>query len=398
MLGWEFPPHIAGGLGTACLALTRALAKDGVEVVFVVPHRHGDEESSHLTLVGGNDAPPTSAPSRMVRRRVASPLAPYARPAPLPSRGAAPSAPYGPDLFEQVRRYGDAVVALAREHDFDVVHAHDWMTFDAGARAAKEAGVPLVAHVHSLECDRSPRGSDPRIVAAELAGFRAASRILCVSRWTAQRLARTYRVPAARVAVVHNALPDVPPRPSRRPPRRLAEPVVLFLGRVTAQKGPETLLAAARRVVEAEPRVTFVVAGGGDLLGLVIERAAALGLARHVAFTGFLGPRDVERAYAEADVFVLPSVSEPFGLTALEAAARGVPVILSRQSGAAEVLRSALRFDCWDVEDLADKILAVLQRPALARLLAREGAREARALTWARAAHEVREAYREVCA
>jgi glycosyltransferase involved in cell wall biosynthesis len=396
MLGWEFPPHIAGGLGTACLALTRALAADGVEVVFVVPHRHGDEDAAHLTLVGGNDAPPAPA-GRVVRRRIASPLAPYARPAPLETR-AQPPRPYGPDLFDQVRRYGDAVAALAREQAFDVVHAHDWMTFAAGARAAGEAGVPLVLHVHSLECDRSPRGSDPRIVAAELEGFRAAARILCVSRWTAQRLARTYKVPASRIAVVHNALPDVPERPSRRPPRRLTDPVVLFLGRVTAQKGPETLLAAARRVVEADPRVTFVVAGGGDLLGLVIERAASQGLARHVAFTGFLGPRDVERAYAEADVFVLPSVSEPFGLTALEAAARGVPVILSRQSGAAEVLASALRFDCWDVEDLADKILAVLHRPALAALLSREGAREARALTWARAAREVRGAYAEVCA
>lgn len=387
MLGWEFPPHIAGGLGTACLALTRALAADGVDVLFVVPERRGDETAAHLTLVGGNDvfaqAPHVGTPGA-TRIGVPGPASPYARP-----RAYA-------DLFAQVERYGDAVAEVADRESFDLVHAHDWMTFAAGAEAARAKGCPLVAHVHSSEYDRSPRGADPRIVAAEQAGIAAADAVLCVSAYTAALLARRYDVDTARLQVVHNALPEVPEGPAADGPRRFAEPVVLFLGRVTAQKGPDLLLEAAARVVAVEPRVKFVVAGDGDRFRPTVERAAELGLARHVSFTGFLGPADVERAYAEADVFVLSSLSEPFGLTALEAAARGVPVILTRRSGAAEVLPSALRADVWDAEDLADKILAVLRRPALRGLLRREGRREARALTWARVAERVREVYAEV--
>ncbi len=402
MLGWEYPPHIAGGLGTACLALTRALAAQGEDVLFVVPHRHGDEEAEHLELVGGNDVgaePPALRPGRLSRRRVASVLSPYARPS--AAGGTAPTegpAPYGPDLFARVERYAACVQRVAREAEFDVVHAHDWMTFGAGVEAAREAGVPLVVHVHSLEQDRCPRGMDPRVLAAERAGLRAADLVLCVSALTARRALAAHDLDPSRLRVVHNALPELPRRPALRLRRLRAGPVVLFLGRVTAQKGPEILLEAARRVVAVDPRVTFVIAGDGDLLAAMIERAAAVGLARHVAFTGFLKGRAVDRAYAEADVFVLPSVSEPFGLTALEAAARGVPVILSRACGVAEVLPSALRVDAWDVEALADRILAVLHRPALAALLARDGQREARALSWAQAAERVHAAYVEASA
>jgi len=401
MLGWEYPPHIAGGLGTACLALTRALAAQGEDVLFVVPHRHGDEPAEHLELVGGNDVGgglPAPRPGRLARQRVASVLSPYARPAGGLARPTSGPRPYGPDLFAQIASYEAAVRQVAREASFDVVHAHDWMSFGAGAQAAAEAGVPLIVHVHSLEQDRCPRGMDPRILAAEGAGLRAADLVLCVSALTARRAQAAHDLDPSRLRVVHNALPDLPRRLPRRARRLRAGPVVLFLGRVTAQKGPEILLEAARRVVAVDPRVTFVIAGDGDLLASMIERTAAVGLARHVAFTGFLKGRAVDRAYAEADVFVLPSVSEPFGLTALEAAARGVPVILSRACGVAEVLTSALRVDAWDVEALADRILAVLHRPALAALLAREGAREARALSWASAAERVRAAYVEVCA
>jgi glycosyltransferase involved in cell wall biosynthesis len=375
MLGWEFPPHIAGGLGTACLALTRALAAQGVDVLFVVPERRGDEPAAHLTLVGANDLPRVGVPG---------PSSPYA-----------PAGPYA-GLFAAVARYGEAVAGVAGREPYDLVHAHDWMTFAAGAAAARARGCPLVVHVHSSEYDRSPRGADPRIVAAEQAGLAAADAVVCVSAYTAGLLARRYDVDTARLRVIHNALPEVPAPPREAPGRRIAEPVVLFLARVTAQKGPDLLLEAAARVVAVEPRVKFVVAGDGDRFRPTVERAAELGLARHVSFTGFLGPADVERAYAEADVFVLSSLSEPFGLTALEAAARGVPVILTRRSGAAEVLPSALRSDVWDAEDLADKILAVIKRPALRGLLRREGRREALSLTWAKVAERVRDLYAEV--
>lgn len=405
MLGWEYPPHIAGGLGTACLALTRALAAAGHELEFVVPRRHGDEDAAHLTLRGAEEAGGAAPrPGRVVARRVPSALLPYARPGALPgamgeappggalSAGAGPAAPrpYGPDLFAEVARYGDAVEALARTARADVVHAHDWMTFAAGARAARRLGVPWVAHVHSLEPDRAPRGPDPRITAAEAEGLGAASAVVCVSRFTAERVQRFYGVPAERVHVVHNGLPPRAGAAGRGPvERRRARPVVLFLGRVTAQKGPDVLLEAAARVARVLPAVQFVVAGDGDLLRPTVERAAALGLMRHVAFTGFLGPAAVERAYAAADVFVLPSLAEPFGLTALEAAARGVPVVLTHQSGASEVLRSARRVNWWDVEALAREILGLLQSPRRRARLARAQRREARACTWEAAAAEV---------
>lgn len=393
MLGWEYPPHIAGGLGTACLALTRALALEGHALLFVVPQRYGDEDDAHLDLRGASDVSGVRRPGRSRTRRVPSELTPYARPEPADAPSAAgvrPARPYGPDLFAQVERYGDAVERIAAEEPADLVHAHDWMTFDAGRRAARVLACPLVLHVHSLEPDRAPRGPDPRITAAEQAGLNAADAVVCVSRFTAERVRRYYRVAPGRLCVVHNGLPDLgPSRPRSRAQRRFQEPLVLFLGRVTAQKGPEVLLEAARRVATEMPAVKFVVAGDGDMLRPMVERAAALGLARHVAFTGFLKPADVERAYAEADLFVLPSLAEPFGLTALEAAARGVPVVLSRQSGAAEVLPSARCVDWWDVEALAREILTLLRRPSLRARLARAQRREALARTWGAAASEV---------
>lgn len=394
MLGWEFPPHIAGGLGTACLSLTRALSGEGVDITFVVPHRHGDEPDRHLDLVGANDVlgdrPPGTG--RVSRRRVPSALSPYARPGEDPPPGGG-GRPYGPGLFAQVRRFEAAVERLARQEPFDLVHAHDWMTFGAGARVARRHGRPLVVHVHSLEQDRAARGPDPRICEAEQGGLDAARAVVCVSRFTAQRLQRFYRVDPDRVHVVWNALPALPPPSEPAPQRQVPEPVVLFLGRVTSQKGPDVLLEAARLVVARLPRVKFLVAGDGDLYRPVVERAAALGLARHVAFTGFLRAADVERAYAAADLFVLPSVAEPFGLTALEAAARGVPVILTRQSGAAEVLSGALTVDGWDVEGLAGSILALLEDPSRRRALAERVRGEARGLLWQNAARSVQALY-----
>lgn len=383
MLGWEYPPHIAGGLGTACHALTRALAAQGEDLLFVVPHRHGDEPSRHMRLCGANDAG-TAPAGRLRTQRVASDLQPY-------GHGSAGGA--GGGLREAVARYGEAVARLAARARYDLVHAHDWMTFAAGAQAARRAGVPFVAHVHSLEEDRSPGAPDPWIAAVEHEALAHADRVLCVSEASAARVAATGALAATRIAVVRNALPALPR--GRRPGRRGRAPVVLSLGRVTAQKGPFVLLEAARRVVAADPRVRFVVAGDGDLLPPAIERSATLGLARHVHFTGFLAGREVERAFAEADVFVMPSLREPFGLVALEAAARGLPVVLTEPAGVREVLPSALAVPAGDARALARRLLEVLRRPALRARLSRQGRREARARRWPAVAREVRAAWAE---
>jgi glycosyltransferase involved in cell wall biosynthesis len=373
MLGWEFPPHIAGGLGTACAGITRGLAAQGVDVTFVVPRLHGDEDAPYMRLVAAESGVVKRAPRIVPDAYETQPV--------YEKRVAKLTGRYGGRMMDEVDRYSDAVSEIADAERFDLVHGHDWMTYPAAIDAARASDVPLVLHVHSLEFDRAGPRANPQIVEIEQRGFDAADVVVCVSRNTADEVARRYRVERAKLRVVHNAGPeDVAVRP--RGPRRIEEPVVLFLGRVTYQKGPEAFLEAAARVVRVEPNVKFVVAGSGDLWKLLVERAAKLGLARHVHFTGFLRGDDVEKAYAAADVFVLPSVSEPFGITPLEAAARDVPTIVSRRSGVVEVMRGALVVDSWDVTDLANKILAVIRRPSLRAELVQRGREDARRLTW----------------
>jgi glycogen synthase len=447
MLGWEFPPHISGGLGTACQGIVRGLTARGVEVLFVVPRTWGDEDAGAARLLGARqwqeqldvsdveEAAGFPAVSEPVAQRatlrvvtVASPLRPYATAAQyaervvsgVPARESqathseqslgiarprthmALSGGYGADIFAEVERYAQVVTELARGETFDVVHAHDWMTFPAGQAVALAAGRPLVAHVHASEYDRAGNAPDMRVAEIERRGLAAAQRVVCVSAYTADLVRRRYGVEPARLRVVHNAVET-----RRAPSKARAEvhptssepdrtPLVLFLGRVTFQKGPEYFLEAAARVLALEPRARFVICGTGDLLPAVVERAAALGLARRVRFTGFLSRDEVERMFALADVYVMPSVSEPFGIAPLEALAQGVPVIVSRQSGVSEVLESALKVDYWDVAELANKILAVLRRPALRRALSQTARGEMAGLRWETRGERLREVYEEL--
>jgi len=481
MLGWEFPPHISGGLGTACHGLTRGLAKHGVEVTFVVPRAFGDEDRGPTRLLGCNEVPlevveeaeldreaeaawagdevdPSEEPSgegitfgvpRTRRLAVDSALLPYLgeegyrrrletlerrrarapgaappgppeagtapEPAPAPPAEVAPTgdaAPrvevarkplgfsgfYGPDLLAEVARYARVVEHLARTEAFDVVHAHDWMTYPAGIAASRASGKPLVAHVHACEHDRSGAHPDPAILAIERAGLEAADRVICVSHYTAGIVAARYGTDPAKLRVVHNAVTRREQREAWHVGKPFDTPIVLFLGRVTFQKGPVYFLEAAARVLRVLPQVRFVMSGSGDMLPRMVERAAAMGLARNVRFTGVLSGADVERMYAMADLYVMPSVSEPFGISPLEAMALDVPVIVSRQSGVAEILRSALKVDYWDVEDLANKILAVLGRPALRASLTAEGREELKGMRWEVRAERVKAIYEEVTA
>jgi glycosyltransferase involved in cell wall biosynthesis len=414
MLGWEFPPHLSGGLGTACHGLTRGLRQEGVDVSFVLPRVLGDERARHVRLVGAERwlveedgrtlavdsllSPYLSSGEYAGRRRQLA----GARPAAVPGRAVALSRgppgrdPYGADLHQEVGRFARAASAVAASVPHDLVHAHDWMTFPAGMAAARARGVPLVVHVHACERDRNPTRPDPRIRDVEREGIARADRVVAVSRYAARTLSREYRVEARRLRVVHNAVDRPAGRAPSRRGRRRGPPVVLYLGRVTGQKGPGTFLDAAERVLRRAPSVRFVMAGSGDLLPAMVERAARPGLAESVRFTGFLHGAEVTRAYDLADVFVLPSVSEPFGIAPLEALARGVPVILSRKSGVAEVVQSAPRVSPGRPAALARAILALLRSPATARWLAREGRREVRALTWRRQARRLRAVYEEV--
>jgi glycosyltransferase involved in cell wall biosynthesis len=480
MLGWEFPPHISGGLGTACYGLTRGLAHHGVEVLFVAPRLYGDEDSSVADLIaadrveiplgadeGGEGdevarldaaarldeaarivADPGRVPRSAVYAHLAellsiqSPLLPYltehayarrlaavAAGEPAPEEGgggayperAVPPAPgaaspqraakraakrrtttlafgehYGPDLYLEVGRFALAVAEIARTRTFDVIHAHDWMTFPAGLLAKEVSGRPLVAHVHACEYDRSGDHPNERIRDLEQAGIDGADRIVTVSHYTASILRHRYRVDRTRQRVVHNAVTHREQAERLHAEKSIDEKIVLFLGRVTFQKGPDYFVDAARLVVDKEPRVKFVISGSGDMLAPMIERVARLGLSRHVHFTGFLRGREVERMYALADLYVMPSVSEPFGISPLEAMALDVPVIVSRQSGVSEILTNALKFDFWDVRSLADKILACLRRPALVEQLVEEGREEVRRMRWELQGRRMLSVYQEV--
>lgn len=405
--GWEFAPILSGGLGVACAGLVRAMVAEGAEITFVLPKMPRPIAVDGVAVIDARDVLPGSYPADSARDRlrtvnVASPLAPYqdsrayaATAAALVASGASPSARgaattdsgslYGGDLAAEVERLAGAAERIARATPHDVIHCHDWMTFAAGLAARRVSGRPLVLHVHSTEADRSGGGDgDARIRERERDGLVAADLVLAVSDFTRGRILEQYDVDPARVRVVHNGIDadEVRTGGLALPPLADHAPVVLFLGRLTAQKGPEWFLEAAARVHRVRPEALFVVAGTGELLPWMVERAAELGLAGRMLFTGFLSGDDIDRAYAMADVFVMPSVSEPFGLVPVEAMLRGTPAIVSRQSGVSEVIRHCLKVDFWDTEDLADKIVAVLDHAPLSQSLAAAGRAETARLGW----------------
>lgn len=427
MLGWEFPPFISGGLGTACYGLTRGLDRQGVEVTFVLPRPVRGTQASHVRIAspasdaaqGDDDLEELSLKGLFSHARfhtVAAALRPYARPADerarradvvtrgagVGARGAAagdgthpndalsqasPGAHYAGDLFAEVERYAVLARRLARRETFDLVHAHDWMTYAAGIAVATDRGRPLVVHVHSTEFDRSGLHVNQRIYDLERAGMHAATRVICVSHLTRNIVLKHYAVDPRKVEVVYNAIDDDDKGDSPLlPPITRDEKIVLFLGRITMQKGPEYFLAAAKRVLEVMDNVRFVMAGSGDMIRRMIELSAEMGIGHKVLFPGFLRGDDVRRVFHMADLYVMPSVSEPFGITPLEALSHDVPVLISKQSGVAEVLRHALKVDFWDVDEMANKIVAVLRHPPLQATLRDHGSFEVRRFSWSDAA------------
>ncbi|HYC00846.1 MAG TPA: glycosyltransferase family 4 protein [Candidatus Limnocylindrales bacterium] len=399
MLGWELPPFFAGGVGVVCDALTRALASRNVDVTYLMPR--GPQESRH----GRVRVVATSPLEQRIRlQAVASALHSYAA-GDGPAHAVAWSQGrrvdrfhplYGPDLLGEVVEFARRSVELVRSHDvaFDVIHAHDWTTFAAGLALQRAFGKPLVAHVHITEFDKSGgHHADALVYALEREGMHGADVLVAVSERIKRTCVERYGVTASRVRVIYNG---IDPDEEEREPIAFDEPVVLFLGRMTLQKGPEYFLEAAARVHRVHPGVRFVMAGSGDLLPRMIERAAELGLGAHVSFTGFVDREQAGVLYRSADVFVMPSVSEPFGIVPLEAMDQAVPTIVSRQSGVAEVLCNALKVDFWDTEDLAAKILAALRYPGLRCELARHGRREVGRMGWSAVAQQVESTYREV--
>lgn len=371
MYGWEFPPYSSGGLGTACYGLTRSLVKRGAHITFVLPY-HDGSDVGFLNLVSAN----------ITFKQVASPLRPYLTSTQylLDRRNAKRRSIYGATLFEEVHRYSEAARRIALESSFDVIHCHDWMTFLAGITTKELTGKPLITHVHATEFDRTGgNGVNQNVYDIEKEGMEKADLVIAVSNFTKRKIMEHYGIPESKIRVVHNAV-DLKPQRVFHIDKR--DKIVLFLGRVTLQKGPDWFLYAAKRVLEKDPDVKFVIAGSGDMDAVIIEKAAELGIAKSVLFTGFLSGENIERAYQMADLYVMPSVSEPFGITALEAVHSGTPVLISKQSGVSEVLTHCLRADFWDVNDVANKILAVLRYGALHHSLKEHGSMEIQKFNW----------------
>jgi glycosyltransferase involved in cell wall biosynthesis len=383
MFGWEFPPFNSGGLGVACKGLTRALAAEDVHVTFVLPKSVPVTDSYMDFRFPKGD---------IVFRSVDVMLSPYLTPQEYTSTRRLSTGGYARDLFGEVARYAAFAKQLATEEDFDVIHAHDWLAFSAGLAAKRATGKPLVLHVHLPSVDQGGgHGYDPRVFALEKEAFENADMCIAVSQRVKDSLVHDYGVPASKVTVVYNGLDiDDVSEFAKVSAERVSDlnedPIALFMGRLTLHKAPDKFLDAAPLVLRQCPEARFIVAGSGEVEHQLIRQAAASGFANRVHFTGFV--RDAERAklLSGSDVLVMPSIAEPFGLVALEASASGTPVIVSKQSGVAEVLRHALKVDFWDTQSLANSILAVFKYQPLAQQLARAGGIEARAATWDHAA------------
>ncbi|MGB8227284.1 MAG: glycosyltransferase family 4 protein [Sedimentisphaerales bacterium] len=429
MLGWEFPPFISGGLGTACYGLTKALSKMGLEVTFVLPRSISmGSHSTHVqmrTPADINDSDINWAEfernlKNIKFKAIDSPLKPYASSetyrreieAMIRAKqqrcgigGAVETscldsmAHYAGDMYTEVQRYASSAVKLALQEDFDVIHAHDWMTFPAGMAVSAITGKPLIVHVHSTEFDRSGENVNQMIYDIERAGMHAADKIIAVSFLTRNIIISRYGITGDKVEVVYNGVERNGNGISfNRIGINKDEKIVLFLGRITMQKGPEYFLGAAKKVLEVMDNVKFVMAGSGDMMRRAVELAANLGIGSKVLFTGFLRGEDVRKVYEMADLYVMTSVSEPFGIAPLEALNNDVPVLISRQSGVSEVLTHVLKADFWDVNEIANKIVAVLKYPPLQMALREHGNYEVRKLKWDDAAQKCMQIYNQLSA
>ena len=428
MFGWEFPPHIAGGLGTACYGMTRGLARNDVEVIFVMPKASGDEDERFVKVVNASDVEARYCDSTIegaddIMRKISfihidSNMVPYISPEEWNTyreeyertgrkfweregdswtQRYTFSGKYGANLMEEVARYAVVAAEVARqlEGQFDVIHAHDWLTYFAGIAAKRVSGKPLVVHMHATSFDRSSGDNiDTRVYEIERAGMAAADRVIAVSNLTRNIVIEKYGIDANKVVTVHNAV-RFAEKDTEVPERGVEDKIVTFLGRITYQKGPDYFVEAAAKVLKRVPNVRFVMAGSGDMMNHVIRRVARLGIADRFHFTGFLKGDDVHKMFQLSDVYIMPSVSEPFGISPLEAMRSNVPVIISKQSGVAEVLDYAVKVDYWDVDAMADAIYGFVKYPALSKMFAEKGLEEVVGLKWNNAAAKVKAVYED---
>ena len=394
MFGWEFPPFNSGGLGTACYGITKALSEKGVEINFVLPKNLGITED-FLNVIS------TNLP-RVKIKEIDSLLASYGTSYSYKKKFLSVSKGnknngYCGNLIEEVHRYSLLAKNIASQVEHDIIHAHDWMTFPSGAETEKISRKPFIAHVHSTEFDRcGGHYVNPVVFKIEKEGIQKADHIIAVSDFTKNRILKGYGISKNKMDVVYNAINKSEFKNTSDDENFFnlnGKKVVLFLGRVTLHKGPDYFLRAAKKVLDKDKNVVFIISGSGDMEYQIIEQASSLGIADNVLFTGFLRNEQLKKIYRMANLYIMPSVSEPFGITPLESLASGTPVIISRQSGISEILNNCLKVDFWDTDEMANKILAVLKNKELEECLAENGFAEIDRFNWDNVADKIIEIY-----
>ncbi len=413
MFGWEFPPHILGGLGTASYGLTKGMAlQEDLDITFCIPKPCGDEDQSFLKIIGMNNTPVVWKDVHWdhVNSRMGSYMDPqlyydlrdhiYADFRYLYTNDLGCiefSGRYPDNLYEEINNYSIVAGVVARQQQFDIIHSHDWLTYPAGIHAKQVSGKPLVVHVHATDFDRSRGNVNPTVYAIEKNGMDQADHIMCVSELTRQTVIHKYFQDPKKVTTVHNAVSplseEIMEIEAQKNPK---EKIVTFLGRITMQKGPEYFVEAAAMVLKRTRNVRFVMAGDGDMMNQMIRLAAERGIADRFHFPGFMKGKQVYEVLKASDVYIMPSVSEPFGISPLEAMQCSVPAIISKQSGCAEILDKCIKTDYWDIQAMADAIYAICTYPALYEYLRDEGKKEVDQIKWENVGYKVRSIYDEV--
>ncbi|WP_073401139.1 glycosyltransferase [Bacteroides luti] len=410
MFGWEFPPHILGGLGTASYGLTQGMSmQEDMEITFCIPKPWGDEDQSFLKIIGMNSTPVVWRDVNWdyVNSRVGGYMNPqdyyelrdhiYADFNYLHTNDLGCiefSGRYPDNLQEEINNYSIVAGVVARQQQYDIIHSHDWLTYPAGIHAKQISGKPLVIHVHATDFDRSRGNVNPTVYSIEKNGMDHADHIMCVSELTRQTVIHKYHQDPRKVTTVHNAVSplsqeimNIVPQKSKK------EKIVTFLGRITMQKGPEYFVEAAAMVLHRTKNIRFVMAGNGDMMNQMISLVAERGIADRFHFPGFMKGKQVYEVLKASDVYIMPSVSEPFGISPLEAMQVSVPTIISKQSGCAEILDNCIKIDYWDIHAMADAIYSICTYPAMYEYLKTEGKREVDAIKWENVGYKVRSIY-----
>jgi glycosyltransferase involved in cell wall biosynthesis len=410
MFGWEFPPHILGGLGTASYGLTRGMAKqEDMEVTFAMPKPWGDEDRSFLRLIGVCNTPVVwkDVSWDSVKQRLSKYMDPqlyfdlrdhiYADFSYFKHNDLGCiefSGRYPSNLLEEINNYSIVAGVIARTIPMDIIHSHDWLTYPAGIHAKSVTGKPLVVHVHATDFDRSRGNVNPQVYSIEKDGMDHADHIITVSNLTRNTVIEKYHQDPRKVTTVHNAVEPLNSEIEAITSKKgTKDKVITFLGRITMQKGPEYFVEAAARVLKKSDNVRFVMAGNGDMMNQMIRLTAQRNISDKFHFTGFMKGTQVYEVLKSSDVYVMPSVSEPFGISPLEAMQCGVPSIISKQSGCAEILNKAIKTDYWDIEAMADAMYSIITYPGMAEYLKEEGKKEVDSITWEDAGLKVRKIY-----